>query len=165
MCFLVIKFFIFVEYLGCSYMISAITIGMAYTLLLVVLTIFHTISASPIGGKRVAYFEFYSDKVRQIIVRKNEKYYFNSKKEWQNLKYENQHIFLNGCNVTFQVISYLLATGAAAGLGFSVEYNRNLGIDFFNVANAAASLLLLGSFFPALSSILSSLNLTKSFKF
>ncbi|XP_009596282.1 CASP-like protein PIMP1 [Nicotiana tabacum] len=109
------------DFYAYRYMISAITIGMAYTLLLVVLTIFHTISASPIGGKRVAYFEFYSDKV----------------------------------------ISYLLATGAAAGLGFSVEYNRNLGIDFFNVANAAASLLLLGSFFSALSSVLSSLNLPK----
>nr|XP_016471250.1 PREDICTED: CASP-like protein PIMP1 [Nicotiana tabacum] len=109
-----------------TYFISAIAIGMAYTLLLAVLTILHAVCETPIGVRGFAYFEFYSEKVT----------------------------------------SYLLATGAAAGLGFSAECsNKNLGIDFFNVANAAASLLLLGSFFPALSSILSSLNLTKSFKF
>ncbi|XP_075080584.1 CASP-like protein PIMP1 [Nicotiana tabacum] len=111
---------------SCFYFISAIAIGMAYTLLLAVLTILHAVCETPIGVRGFAYFEFYSEKVT----------------------------------------SYLLATGAAAGLGFSAECsNKNLGIDFFNVANAAASLLLLGSFFPALSSILSSLNLTKSFKF
>lgn len=88
--------------------------------------------------------------------------YLTRKKDYALAK---KFTFFMLTNIGLQVTSYLLATGAAAGLGFSVEYNRNLGIDFFNVANAAASLLLLGSFFPALSSILSSLNLTKSFKF
>lgn len=43
-------------------MISADVIGMAYTLLVVVLTIFQVNSGSTIDGG-LAYFEFYGDKV------------------------------------------------------------------------------------------------------
>ncbi|CAN4096079.1 unnamed protein product [Withania somnifera] len=109
------------------YIISADAIGMAYTLLLVVLTIFQVNSGNPIG-RGLAYFEFYSDKV----------------------------------------ILFLLATGAAAGLGLTVEYNRLVDDDitkdvqdFLNTANASASLLLVASIFSAISSIFSSLNLPK----
>ncbi|KAM3324746.1 CASP-like protein PIMP1 [Capsicum chacoense] len=106
------------------YMISADVIGMAYILLLFVLTIFQVKSGSPIDGG-LAYFEFYGDKV----------------------------------------ILFLLATGAAAGLGLTVEYNRLMDKDnttediqnFINIANASASLLLLGS----ISYVFSSLNLPK----
>ncbi|KAM3236729.1 CASP-like protein PIMP1 [Capsicum annuum] len=110
------------------YMISADVIGMAYILLLFVLTIFQVKSGSPIDGG-LAYFEFYGDKV----------------------------------------ILFLLATGAAAGLGLTVEYNRLMDKDnttediqnFINIANASASLLLLGSISSAISSVFSSLNLPK----
>ncbi|KAM3345376.1 CASP-like protein PIMP1 [Capsicum galapagoense] len=110
------------------YMISADVIGMAYILLLFVLTIFQVKSGSPIDGD-LAYFEFYGDKV----------------------------------------ILFLLATGAAAGLGLTVEYNRLMDKDnttediqnFINIANASASLPLLGSISSAISSVFSSLNLPK----
>ncbi|CAN4105873.1 unnamed protein product [Withania somnifera] len=111
------------------YMISAAAIGMAYILLLVVLTIFQVNSGSPNGNTGLAYFEFYSDKV----------------------------------------ILFLLATGAAAGLGLTVEYKRLIDDDitkdvqdFLNKANASASLLLLASIFSTISSVISSLNLPKS---
>ncbi|KAK4353394.1 hypothetical protein RND71_028912 [Anisodus tanguticus] len=111
------------------YMISADAIGMAYTLLLVWLTISQVKSGSPIDSG-LPYFEFYSDKV----------------------------------------ILFLLATGAAAGLGLTVEYNRVVDIDidqelkiqnFLNIANASASLLLLGSVSSFISSVISSLNLPR----
>ncbi|PHT60409.1 DnaJ protein -like protein 2, partial [Capsicum baccatum] len=68
-----------------------------------------------------------------------------------------------------KVILFLLATGAAAGLGLTVEYNRLMDKDnttedtqnFINIANASASLLLLGSISSAISSVFSSLNLPK----
>nr|XP_033509302.1 CASP-like protein PIMP1 [Nicotiana tomentosiformis] len=110
-------------------MISADVIGMAYTLLLAVLTISHLVkSGSPIGSG-LAYFEFYGDKV----------------------------------------ISFILATGAAAGLGLSVDFNRFLDTgkdiqNFINMANAAASLLLLGSVCSTISSFISSLNLPRRSK-
>ncbi|XP_055804985.1 CASP-like protein PIMP1 [Solanum dulcamara] len=110
------------------YMISADVIGMAYTLLLVVLTIFQVKSGSPIDSG-LAYFEFYGDKI----------------------------------------ILFLLATGAAAGLGLTVEYKRLMDTDdttqqiqnFMNIANTSASLLLMGSLFSVISSFSSSLNLPK----
>ncbi|KAH0755505.1 hypothetical protein KY290_025775 [Solanum tuberosum] len=110
------------------YMISADVIGMAYTLLLIVLIFFQVKSGSPIDSG-LAYFEFYGDKI----------------------------------------ILFLLATGAAAGLGLTVEYNRLKDNDdttqdiqnFINIANASASVLLLGSISSAISSIISSLNLPK----
>ncbi|XP_049354816.1 CASP-like protein PIMP1 [Solanum verrucosum] len=110
------------------YMISADVIGMAYTLLLIVLIFFQVKSGSPIDSG-LAYFEFYGDKI----------------------------------------ILFLLATGAAAGLGLTVEYNRIKDNDettqniqnFINIANASASVLLLGSISSAISSIISSLNLPK----
>ncbi|KAH0676815.1 hypothetical protein KY285_024616 [Solanum tuberosum] len=68
-----------------------------------------------------------------------------------------------------KIILFLLATGAAAGLGLTVEYNRLKDNDdttqdiqnFINIANASASVLLLGSISSAISSIISSLNLPK----
>ncbi|XP_060212545.1 CASP-like protein PIMP1 [Lycium barbarum] len=109
------------------YMISADAIGMAYTLLIVWLTISHVKSGSPIDSG-LAYFEFYSDKV----------------------------------------ILFLLSTGAAAGLGLTVEFNRVTHKEiisdkqkFINMANASASLLLLGSISSFISSVVSSLNLPK----
>lgn len=65
-----------------------------------------------------------------------------------------------------QGISYLLATGAAAGFGFTVDVNRvpetDLGVeDFLDKANASASLLLVGFLFSAVSSVFSSLSLPK----
>lgn len=62
-----------------------------------------------------------------------------------------------------------MATGAAAGLGLTVEYNRLKDNDettqniqnFINIANASASVLLLGSISSTISSIISSLNLPK----
>ncbi|XP_033509302.2 CASP-like protein PIMP1 [Nicotiana tomentosiformis] len=117
------------DFYGYRYMISADVIGMAYTLLLAVLTISHLVkSGSPIGSG-LAYFEFYGDKV----------------------------------------ISFILATGAAAGLGLSVDFNRFLDTgkdiqNFINMANAAASLLLLGSVCSTISSFISSLNLPRRSK-
>ncbi|KAK6790338.1 hypothetical protein RDI58_014138 [Solanum bulbocastanum] len=110
------------------YMISADVIGMAYTLLLIVLIFFQAKSGSPIDSG-LAYFEFYGDKI----------------------------------------ILFLLTTGAAAGLGLTVEYNRLKDNDettqnmqnFINIANASASVLFLGSISSAISSVISSLNLPK----
>ncbi|XP_060215433.1 CASP-like protein PIMP1 [Lycium barbarum] len=67
-----------------------------------------------------------------------------------------------------KVILFLLSTGAAAGLGVTVESNRVEGDDitpdmkiFLDIANASASLLFLGSISSFISSIISSLNLPK----
>ncbi|XP_059316031.1 CASP-like protein PIMP1 [Lycium ferocissimum] len=67
-----------------------------------------------------------------------------------------------------KVILFLLSTGAAAGLGVTVESNRVKGDDitpdmknFLNIANASASLLFLGSISSFISSIISSLNVPK----
>lgn len=65
-----------------------------------------------------------------------------------------------------QIVSYILATGAAAGFGLSVDLNH-LPVngadieDFLNKANAAASLLFIGFLFSATSSVFSSLSLPK----
>nr|GMC63641.1 CASP-like protein PIMP1 [Ipomoea batatas] len=66
-----------------------------------------------------------------------------------------------------KVISYLLGTGAAAGFGLTVDAKRALKLDsiqndFFNKANAAASLLLIAFLLSAISSIFSSYNLPKA---
>ncbi|KAL2541741.1 CASP-like protein 4D1 [Abeliophyllum distichum] len=67
-----------------------------------------------------------------------------------------------------KLISYVLATGAAAGFGLSVDSNRGNGSessdtkDFFDKANAAASLLLIGFLLSAISSVISSVSLPKS---
>ncbi|KAL8470462.1 hypothetical protein ACS0TY_033084 [Phlomoides rotata] len=64
-----------------------------------------------------------------------------------------------------KVVSYILATGAGAGFGLTVDTKRgedNSDINsFFNRASAAASLLLIGFLFSAVSSIFSSLSLPK----
>ncbi|KAH6806307.1 hypothetical protein C2S53_012467 [Perilla frutescens var. hirtella] len=60
-----------------------------------------------------------------------------------------------------KALSYLLATGAAAGFGLTVDLNRGGSNGFLNKANAAASLLFLGFIFSAISSIFSSLSLPK----
>ncbi|KAG8390877.1 hypothetical protein BUALT_Bualt01G0129300 [Buddleja alternifolia] len=65
-----------------------------------------------------------------------------------------------------KVLSYILATGAAAGFGLTVDSNRGPGNDsdteaFLNKANAAASLLFIGFIFSAISSVFSSLSLSK----
>ncbi|XP_073290835.1 CASP-like protein PIMP1 [Primulina huaijiensis] len=76
-----------------------------------------------------------------------------------------------------KVVSYLLATGAAACFGFTVDLKRlndasenvagiigNTDTDkFLNKANAAAAVLFVGFIFSALSSIISSLSLPKRF--
>ncbi|KAK4489294.1 hypothetical protein RD792_005098 [Penstemon davidsonii] len=64
-----------------------------------------------------------------------------------------------------KVISYLLATGAAAGFGLTVDSAR--GVDdsaigsYFQKANVSASLLFIGFLFVAISSVFSSLSLPK----
>ncbi|KAL3837777.1 hypothetical protein ACJIZ3_022368 [Penstemon smallii] len=65
-----------------------------------------------------------------------------------------------------KVLSYLLATGAAACFGLTVDLNRLPENDseaqgFLNKANAAASLLFIGFIFSAISSVFSSLSLPK----
>ncbi|KAL3523805.1 hypothetical protein ACH5RR_016639 [Cinchona calisaya] len=64
-----------------------------------------------------------------------------------------------------KVISYMLATGAAAGFGLTVDLNRfarnDLDTDFLDKAIAASSLLLVGFLFSAVSSVVSSLALRK----
>lgn len=65
-----------------------------------------------------------------------------------------------------KAISYLLATGAAAGFGLAVDLNRLPGNDsptkdFLDKANASASLVLMGFLLSAASSIFSSLSLPK----
>ncbi|KAK6145340.1 hypothetical protein DH2020_022160 [Rehmannia glutinosa] len=67
-----------------------------------------------------------------------------------------------------KALSYMLATGAAAAFGLTVDLNRLPGNDsdtqdFLNKANAAASLLFIGFIFSAISSIFSSLSLPKRF--
>ncbi|XP_075499760.1 CASP-like protein PIMP1 [Primulina tabacum] len=76
-----------------------------------------------------------------------------------------------------KVVSYILATGAAACFGFTVDVKRlndasenvagiagNTDTDkFLNKANAAAAVLFVGFIFSALSSIISSLSLPKRF--
>lgn len=63
-----------------------------------------------------------------------------------------------------QVISYLLATGAAAGFGLTVDLNVGNVSEtdgFLNKANAAASILLIGFVFSAVSSVFSAYSLPK----
>ncbi|PIN20829.1 hypothetical protein CDL12_06467 [Handroanthus impetiginosus] len=62
-----------------------------------------------------------------------------------------------------KVFSYMLATGAGAGFGLTVDLNRNddSADSFLNKANAATSLLLIGFVFSAISSVFSSLSLPK----
>lgn len=65
-----------------------------------------------------------------------------------------------------QVISYLLGTGAAAGFGLTVDAKQDLKLDsiendFFDKANVASSLLLIGFLLSAVSSVFSSYNLPK----
>ncbi|CAK9181489.1 unnamed protein product [Ilex paraguariensis] len=62
-----------------------------------------------------------------------------------------------------KVISYMLATGSAAGFGATIDLRSGLlGFgSFFNKANAAASILLIGFFFSAVSSVFSALALPK----
>nr|GMC96013.1 CASP-like protein PIMP1 [Ipomoea batatas] len=64
-----------------------------------------------------------------------------------------------------KVVSYLLATGAAASFGMTVELKRNdPGKDmdkFLNMGNAAASLCFIGFLFAAASSVFSSYALPK----
>ncbi|XP_031108500.1 CASP-like protein PIMP1 [Ipomoea triloba] len=129
------------------YMISVMVIGLVWILIQCVFTILHFSSGNPIGGNAFAYIEFYGDKV----------------------------------------ISYLLGTGAAAGFGLTVDAKRYGGFgltvdakrsildsyenysssldsfenDFFNKANAAASLLLIAFLLSAISSVFSSYNLPK----
>nr|GLL20758.1 CASP-like protein PIMP1 [Ipomoea trifida] len=130
------------------YMISVMVIGLVWILIQCVFTILHFSSGNPIGGNAFAYMEFYGDKV----------------------------------------ISYLLGTGAAAGFGLTVDAKRHGGFgltidakrsildsyendystlypfenDFFNKANAAASLLLIAFLLSAISSVFSSYNLPKT---
>ncbi|PIN12348.1 hypothetical protein CDL12_15048 [Handroanthus impetiginosus] len=62
------------------------------------------------------------------------------------------------------VFSHMLATGAGAGFGLTVDLNRTSDSEtnsFLNKANAAASLLLIGFIFSAISSVFSSLSLRK----
>ncbi|KAL0349202.1 UNVERIFIED_CONTAM: CASP-like protein PIMP1 [Sesamum angustifolium] len=65
-----------------------------------------------------------------------------------------------------KALSYMLATGAAAGFGLTVDLNRGFGSDsdtqsFLNKANAAAALLLIAFVFSAVSSVFSSFSLPK----
>ncbi|PIN20830.1 hypothetical protein CDL12_06468 [Handroanthus impetiginosus] len=63
-----------------------------------------------------------------------------------------------------KVFSYLLATGAGAGFGLTVDLKQNDDSEtnsFLNKAIAAASLLLIGFIFSAISSVFSSLSLSK----
>ncbi|KAA8539450.1 hypothetical protein F0562_026142 [Nyssa sinensis] len=64
-----------------------------------------------------------------------------------------------------KVMSYILATGAAAGFGATIDLKSVFsggGVDqFFNKASAASSLLLLGFLSTAISSVFSSLALPK----
>ncbi|KAL7108988.1 hypothetical protein ACP275_06G148100 [Erythranthe tilingii] len=64
-----------------------------------------------------------------------------------------------------KALSYVLATGAAAGFGLSVDLKR-LGVsdpehNFLNKANAAAAVLFIGFIFSAVSSVFSSFSLPK----
>ncbi|KAL7108990.1 hypothetical protein ACP275_06G148300 [Erythranthe tilingii] len=60
-----------------------------------------------------------------------------------------------------KVVSYVLATGAAAGFGLTVDLNHSSGrySRFLNKANASASLLFFAFMFSAVSSVFSSLAL------
>lgn len=62
-----------------------------------------------------------------------------------------------------QVISYLLATGVGAAFGATIDLKEaSAGADkFFNRGSAAATLLLLALLFTALSSVCSSLPLSR----
>ncbi|XP_012842459.1 PREDICTED: CASP-like protein 4D1 [Erythranthe guttata] len=62
-----------------------------------------------------------------------------------------------------QVLSYMLATGTAAGFGLTVDlYNSLSGTSsFLNKANASASLLFFAFVFSAVSSVFSSYALPK----
>ncbi|KAL3834810.1 hypothetical protein ACJIZ3_009546 [Penstemon smallii] len=65
-----------------------------------------------------------------------------------------------------KVISYLLATGAAAGFGLTVDLGRDEVVDsvigsFLQKANVSTSLLFIGFLFSAISSVFSSLSLPK----
>ncbi|XP_011069377.1 CASP-like protein PIMP1, partial [Sesamum indicum] len=65
-----------------------------------------------------------------------------------------------------KALSYMLATGAAAGFGLTVDLNRGSGSDsdtksFLNKANAAAALLFIAFIFSAVSSVFSSFSLPK----
>ncbi|KAI8030203.1 CASP-like protein 4D1 [Camellia lanceoleosa] len=110
-----------------KYMLFTILIGLAYTLLQTLFTIYQMSTGNRLGGDCLCQFDFYADKL----------------------------------------MSYILATGAAAGFGATIDLKSVLegngsGLDhFFNKGNAAASLLLLGFLCTAVLSILSSLALPK----
>ncbi|KAL7147971.1 hypothetical protein ABFS83_06G146900 [Erythranthe nasuta] len=65
-----------------------------------------------------------------------------------------------------KALSYILATGAAAGFGLAVDLKR-IGIasdaehNFLNKGNAAAGVLFIGFIFSAVSSVFSSFSLPK----
>ncbi|KAL7147972.1 hypothetical protein ABFS83_06G147000 [Erythranthe nasuta] len=64
-----------------------------------------------------------------------------------------------------KALSYVLATGAAAGFGLAVDLKR-IGVNdpthsFLNKANAAAGVLFIGFIFSVVSSIFSSFSLPK----
>ncbi|KAL8051431.1 hypothetical protein ABFX02_06G147800 [Erythranthe guttata] len=64
-----------------------------------------------------------------------------------------------------KALSYILATGAAAGFGIAVDLKR-IGVNdpthnFLNKANAAAGVLFIGFIFSAVSSVFSSFSLPK----
>ncbi|KAL7253143.1 hypothetical protein ACSBR1_007631 [Camellia fascicularis] len=109
------------------YMLATIVIGIAYTLLQTVFTIYQLSTGNRLGGDRLFQFDFYADKV----------------------------------------MSYILATGAAAGFGATIDLKSvfegtSSSFDqFFNKGKAAASLLLLGFLCAAVLSIFSSLALPK----
>jgi len=61
-----------------------------------------------------------------------------------------------------QIIAYLLISGSAAGLGFTVELLQHIPSDSFTQkANVSASLLLVGFLFTAIASIFTSFALPK----
>ncbi|CAL9008026.1 unnamed protein product [Prunus brigantina] len=113
----------FTDFYAYRYMLATIVIGIAYTLLQLVLTIFNIVRS----GDSMPFLDFFGDKF----------------------------------------ISYVLATGAAAGFGLTVDLKRLMDasevdtLNFDDKAFASASLLLLAFVTTAILSIISAYTLPK----
>ncbi|XP_018810681.1 CASP-like protein 4D1 [Juglans regia] len=113
------------------YMLAAIVIGFAYSLMQLAFSVFRLLMANGcLGGDCGVLLDFYGDKV----------------------------------------VSYVLATGAAAGFGVTTDLKRvfeiaglDFGDKFYQMANASASLLFLAFVCTAICSVLSSYALPKKF--
>ena len=82
---------------------------------------------------------------------------------WASKAYLNSRAKLKPTWVFEQVISYILATGTGAAFGATIDLKEASGVGskFFDKGSAAATFILFAFLFTAVSSVFSSLALSK----